>query len=76
MLENEWSIFLLNCENINYISAFFKYILNLLFIETNNFCRKRTDELITTLDKKQEAHREVLEKLQMSFQQAQKNVKA
>ncbi|XP_033212288.1 prefoldin subunit 6 [Belonocnema kinseyi] len=37
---------------------------------------KRTDELISTLDKKQETHRETLEKLQQSFQQAQRKVKA
>ncbi|XP_043470074.1 prefoldin subunit 6 [Leptopilina heterotoma] len=32
---------------------------------------KRTDELIATLDKKQESHRANLEKLQQSFQQQQ-----
>ncbi|XP_047343316.1 prefoldin subunit 6 isoform X2 [Vespa velutina] len=32
---------------------------------------KRTEELITTLDKKQDVHRETLEKLQQMFQQAQ-----
>lgn len=34
-------------------------------------CRKRVEELITTLDKKQDTHRETLEKYQQMFQQAQ-----
>lgn len=35
------------------------------------FYRKRTEDLIASLDKKQDTHREALAKLQQSFQQAQ-----
>lgn len=46
-------------------------VLYAKFIRENEFFRKRVDDLLATLDKKIDSHRETLDKLQQAFQQAQ-----
>lgn len=55
-------------QNYRYIGIVIRLANRRVF---NIIFRKRTEDLIANLDKKQDTHREALAKLQQSFQQAQ-----